>query len=189
MLRRVDAADGIQRGHWLCRDEHLDVQRCRRRRRIAVKRRPQPISAGPNQAWSMELVGGKSENGRRLKCLTITDDFAKDAVDIVAACDTSGERVTRVLDRVGNYRGVHPAVRTSPGAKFTGQTNYHQCACQRGIDLRLIEESTPNQDYRQREDLRLYELRSVTSNGGAECCRAANRCNCHGEWSVCGQVE
>jgi len=38
-------------------------------------------------------------NGRRIKCLTIVDDFTKECLDIPVAMGISGEQVVRTLCR------------------------------------------------------------------------------------------
>jgi transposase InsO family protein len=48
----------------------------RRRKSVAVERRPLVEPDRPNQVWSMDFVSDAFEHGRRLKCLTIVDDSA-----------------------------------------------------------------------------------------------------------------
>jgi Integrase core domain len=66
----------------------------------------------PNQVWSIDFVRDALEYGRRLKCLTIVDDFTRKAVDIVIDHGISGRYVTRVLDRAGCFRGLPRTIRT-----------------------------------------------------------------------------
>ncbi len=39
-------------------------------------------------------------NGRRLKILTLVDDFTKEALDLVVAHSICGEQVVRILEAV-----------------------------------------------------------------------------------------
>jgi putative transposase len=41
------------------------------------------LPSGPKEVWSIDFVMDALSNGRRLKCLTIVDDFTKEAVDII----------------------------------------------------------------------------------------------------------
>ena len=60
-------------------------------------------------------------NGRRIKCLTVVDDFSRGCVDIAVDYGIGGEYVTRVLDRVGQFRGYPKAIRTDQGPEFTSR--------------------------------------------------------------------
>ncbi|UMT89401.1 transposase family protein [Paracidovorax citrulli] len=35
-----------------------------------------------NQTWNLDFVSDALANGRRIKCLTITDDFTRECIDI-----------------------------------------------------------------------------------------------------------
>ena len=54
-------------------------------------------------------------NGRRIKCLTIVDDFTRECLDIAVDYGISGAYVTRVLQRIGQLRGFPRAIRTDQG--------------------------------------------------------------------------
>lgn len=43
--------------------------------------------------------------GRRIKCLTVVDDFTKELVGILMELGTSGLRVTRALDEIVRSMG------------------------------------------------------------------------------------
>ena len=66
----------------------------------------------------MDFVMDALDNGRRLKCLTIVDDFTKESIDIVVDHSIPGLYVTRVLDQaaqvLNNY--LTPGLRTKSGA-------------------------------------------------------------------------
>lgn len=69
----------------------------------------------------MDSVMDSLSNGRRIKCLTIVDDFTKESLDIPVALGISGEQVCRVLDTIAVFRGYPKAVRTDQGPEFTGK--------------------------------------------------------------------
>jgi len=95
LMRREGVAVNHKRVWRLYRKAGLAVRRRRRRRGVAIDREPLVIPSAPNQVWSMDFVMDALANGRRVKCLTIVDDFTKEAVDIVAdhnipACTSRG---------------------------------------------------------------------------------------------------
>jgi putative transposase len=56
---------------------------------------------------------------RRIKCLTVADDFSYECVDITADFDIGGDYVTRLLDRTAMFRRQPKEVRTDNGPEFT----------------------------------------------------------------------
>ncbi|WP_162949777.1 DDE-type integrase/transposase/recombinase, partial [Pseudomonas aeruginosa] len=85
----------------------------RRRRRHGVERLCLP--SAPNQVWSMDFVFDALSTGRRIKCLTVVDDFTKESVGILVEHGISGFRVTRALDEMARFRGYPKAIRTDQG--------------------------------------------------------------------------
>lgn len=69
----------------------------------------------------MDFVSDSLANGRRIKCLTVADDFSHECLDIAVDYGISGEYVTRILDRVAVFRGYPLAVRTDNGTEFTSR--------------------------------------------------------------------
>lgn len=60
-------------------------------------------------------------NGRRIKYLTIVDDFSRECIDIAVDHGIGGEYVTRVLERVGQFRGYLEGLRTDQAPEFTSR--------------------------------------------------------------------
>ena len=76
-----------------------------------------------NQTSSMDFVSDDvarpGANSRRIKCLTVADDFMQECVDITADFGIGGHYVTRLLNRAALFLGYPKAVRTDNGPKFT----------------------------------------------------------------------
>jgi putative transposase len=93
----------------------------------------------------MDFVMDALDNGRRLKCLTIVDDFTKESIDIVVDHSIPGLYVTRVLDQAIAFRGCPRAIRTDQGPEFTGRA-LDQWAYRHGVELTLIAPGKPTQN-------------------------------------------
>lgn len=145
LLRREGACANHKRVYRLYRAAGLAVQRRRKHRRTGLERQPLLLPWAPNQVWSMDFVMDALDSGRRLKCLTLVDDFTKEAIEIVPDHSIPGMYVTRVLDRVGQFRGLPQAIRTDQGPEFTGRA-LDQWAYRNGVELKLIEAGKPNQN-------------------------------------------
>lgn len=77
LLRREGVEANHKRIHRLYQAAGLAVRRRRKRHGVAVDREPLLLPSGPNQIWSMDFVFDALASGRRIKCLTIVDDFTK----------------------------------------------------------------------------------------------------------------
>ena len=115
LLRREGAEVNHKRVFRLYQAAELSVRRRRKRQRVAVEREPLCTPAQTNTVWSMDFVMDVLANGRRLKCLTIVDDFTKESVDLVVDHSISGIYVSRILDQAAPFRGYPHAIRTDQG--------------------------------------------------------------------------
>ena len=108
-------------------------------------REPLLLPSRPNEVWSMDFVMDALSSGRRLKCLTVVDDFTKEAIELMIDHSITGDYVTRALDQVVRFRGAPRAIRTDQGPEFTGQA-LDQWAYRHGVDLKLIQAGKPTQN-------------------------------------------
>ena len=145
LLRRHGLQANHKRVYRLYRLAGLAVARRRKRARVAVEREPLLLPSGPNEVWSMDFVMDALSSGRRLKCLTVVDDFTKEALELVLDHSITGEYVTRALDQVVRFRGAPRAIRTDQGPEFTGRA-LDQWAYRHGVDLKLIAPGKPTQN-------------------------------------------
>lgn len=90
---------------------NLLVRKRRKAKRPSSERVPLQASINVNEVWSMAFVSDSLTNGRRLKCLTVADDFSCECVEIAVDYGISDEYVTRVLDRAAMFRAYPKAVR------------------------------------------------------------------------------
>lgn len=120
-IARVRRRFGYRRIHDLLRPQfpgvnHKRVYRLYRQANLAVRRRkkskrpinervPLQLAQTVNEVWSMDFVSDSLSGGRRLKYLTVADDFSHESVDIVVDFGISDQYVTRVPDRAALFRG------------------------------------------------------------------------------------
>lgn len=114
LLERKGHAVNHKRVYRLYREEGLQVRRRRRRKRAVRPRRTLEIPTAPSQRWSMDFVHDELATGRRLRCLTVVDDFTREAVAIHVAHSIPGEHVAQVRDRAGRERGLPAAIVCGP---------------------------------------------------------------------------
>lgn len=145
LLRREGIEVNHKRVYRLYAEAALAVRKRKRRKGIAVERQPLELPSAPNQVWSMDFVMDALANGRRLKTLTVVDDFTKEALDIPVAHSICGEHVVRTLEAIAQFRGYPTAIRTDQGPEFTGKA-LDQWAYEKGVELKLIQAGKPTQN-------------------------------------------
>lgn len=120
-LRREGHAMSRHRAHRLWRLQGLQLPRKRPRRRVATSR-PRPVPAyGPNQVWAYDFVFDACADGRQLKCLTVIDEFTREALAIDVAGSIRSRRVIEVLGRLISERGAPRFLRSDNGPEFVSR--------------------------------------------------------------------
>ncbi|UEP51435.1 IS3 family transposase [Burkholderia ambifaria] len=145
LVEREGTHANHKRIYRLYREAGLAVRRRRKRHGVMIEREQLALPGAPNEVWSIDFVMDALSNGRRVKCLTVVDDFTKEAVDIVVDHGISGLYVARALDRAARFRGYPKAVRTDQGPEFTSRA-LDQWAYANGVTLKLIQAGKPTQN-------------------------------------------
>jgi len=145
LLRREGVDVNHKKVYRLYREAGLAVPKRKRRKGIAMERQPLVLPEAPNQTWSMDFVMDSLACGRRIKCLTIVDDFTKECLDIPVANGISGDQVARTLNAIAAFRGYPQAVRTDQGPEFTSKA-LDQWAYDNRVELKLIQPGKPTQN-------------------------------------------
>jgi putative transposase len=140
LLRREGVRANHKRVYRLYRESGLSVRKRRRRKLVMADRQALYVPSAPNEVWSLDFVMDALANGRRIKCLTIVDDFTRECLDIAVDHGISGAYVARVLQNVGQFRGLPRAIRTDQGPEFTSRA-LDRWTYGQGIDLKLIAEA------------------------------------------------
>jgi len=84
-------------------------------------------------------------SGRRLRALAVIDEWSRESLAIEVDVSLTGERVTRVLDRLGVERGLPTLIQSDNGPEFTGRV-LDQWAYDNQVRLRFIEPGKPIQN-------------------------------------------
>jgi putative transposase len=121
LLRREGWLINRKRTYRLYREAGLAVRRRKRKRIGLVERRPLPKPAAANLSWSMDFVADCLASGRKLRCLTIVDDFSRECLAIEVDTSITGRRVATVLERLADLRGLPRSITVDHGPEFEGQ--------------------------------------------------------------------
>ena len=145
ILQREGFFDNHKRIYRIYREERLQVPRRRRRRRAKGRVEKINVPEKPRQRWSMDFVHDGTARGQRLRMLNIVDDFTRECVAIEVDTSISGERVTRVLDKVIEQFGKPMSLLMDNGPEFTCKA-LDKWAYKQKISLRFIEPGKPMQN-------------------------------------------
>jgi putative transposase len=145
LLRPEFPSVNHKRVYRLYTEASLTVRKRRKAKRPLSERVPLQLARSINEVWSMDFVSDSLANGRRIKCLTVADDFSHESVEIAVDYGISGHYVTPILDRAAVFRGYPLAVRTDNGPEFTSRA-FMGWASGHGIQHILIQPGRPMQN-------------------------------------------
>lgn len=129
----------------LYRLEGLTLRRKRPKRKSNTIRVAMAAVTRPNQCWSMDFVFDALLRGRRIKCLTIVDDFFKFYPRIEVSHSISGLHLVRVLEEMRGVTGLPQRIRVDNGPEFQSKALWEFCLS-KGIELHHIQPGKPTQN-------------------------------------------
>lgn len=92
----------------------------RHQKRVLPKRIAQPLQvvAQANHQWALDFMSDSLYCGRRFRTLNIADESTRECLDIEVDTSLPAERVVRVLDRLGQQRGLPKQLRVDNCPEF-----------------------------------------------------------------------
>jgi putative transposase len=121
LLRREGWRVNKKRVARLWREEGLQVPvRKRKRRRLghsgnSCQRRP---ATAMNEVWTYDFVFDRTEDGQRLKLLTVVDEHTREALAVRAGRSITAAAVIEVLGELIEERGAPKHIRSDNGPEF-----------------------------------------------------------------------
>ena len=119
MLKREGLKVNHKRVYRLYRETGLKVRRRGGRKRALGSRMTVDVLSKANQRWSLDFVSDALADGRRLRILTVVDDFTRECLKMVVDTSISGIRVSRELSDLIAKRGVPNIILSDNGTEFT----------------------------------------------------------------------
>jgi putative transposase len=98
LLRREGWKINHKRVYRLYRMEGLSMRLKRPRRHVmAAHRQNRPAAGAINENWSMDFVSDALFDGRRIRALTVVDDYSRESLAIEVGQSITGEQVVAVV--------------------------------------------------------------------------------------------
>ena len=129
----------------LYREDGLAVRRKGKRKRSQAPRPVREMLGAPNERWSLDFVSDTLSNGRTFRCLTMVDEFSREALAIHVAHSIPSLGVIEALERLREERGLPPVIITDNGSEFTSRA-FDAWAYARGVKIDYIQPGKPMQN-------------------------------------------
>ena len=142
LLRREGMTVNHKRVYRVYRAEGLAVRRKKRKRIAAEARVVTPLPATANERWSMDFMLDCLGDGRRFRTFNLVDDFTRECLAIEVDFSLPGARVARVLDLVGQTRGLPKVITVDNGPEFAG-TELDRWAYKNKVTLQFMRPGKP----------------------------------------------
>ena len=135
MLQREGWKVNHKRVYRLYREEGLGMRPKKPRRHVtACRRMVRPAATEPNVGWSMDFMTDELFDGRRIRLLTLVDNFTRESLAIEVDNHLGGQRVVNVLMHLGEERSLPKTIRVDNGPEFISRI-LDQWAYLNGVEL------------------------------------------------------
>lgn len=145
LLRREGRVVNLKRVRRLCRVHGLLVRQRRRRKRQGIGV-GLPCRAGrPGQVWAYDFVEDRTADGRKLRVLTVVDEFTRECVGVEVERRMNAKFVAATLLKLFRERGTPSFVRSDNGPEFVAKFLMRVLAAH-GVAARHIDPGSPWQN-------------------------------------------
>ncbi len=143
MLQREGWPDNHKRVYRLYQQEGLSLRLKRpKRNKSARLRQPKHLVTAMNQIWSMDFVADALFDGRKLRALTVVDNYTRECLAIDIGQSLKGEDVVNTLNRITLQRGLPATIKVDNGSEFISKA-MDRWAYENGVELDFSRPGTP----------------------------------------------
>ena len=122
LLNREGWSVNAKRVYRLYTEENLTIRTRTPKRRVSCRtRQDRPEADRINDCWSMDFMSDELFDGRRIRVLTIVDNFSRESLATEVGQRFKGKDVVRILTRLAAQRGLPKTIRVDNGPEFTSK--------------------------------------------------------------------
>lgn len=122
LLRREGWVVNHKRVYRLYREKALSMRTKRPRRHVsAAPRQARPGPSAANECWSMDFLSDAFFDGRRLRALTVVDNFTRESLAIEVVQGIQVDQVVGVPEQIAVERGTPQFIRVDNGPEFVSR--------------------------------------------------------------------
>lgn len=145
MLKRNGQQINLKRVRRLCLKHGLTLPRKRRRKRRGIGIGLPCKAEYPNQVWAYDFLEDRTETGRKLRILTVEDEFTRQCLAIEVEHRMNAAFVAKTLLRLFKENGTPQFVRSDNGPEFIAK-NLMRTLQSQGVACRHIDPGSPWQN-------------------------------------------
>ena len=145
LLRREGRMVNLKRVRRLCHQQGLLLRQKRRRKRHGIGMGVPCKAEYPNHVWAYDFMEDRTESGRKLRILTIEDEFTRQCLAIEVAHRMNAKFVAATLLGLFQRRGVPEFIRSDNGPEFIAKHLMRVLAIH-GVSARHIDPGSPWQN-------------------------------------------
>ncbi len=141
-LKKVGLVVNPKRSARIYKEERLQIRHRKRKKRSRLPRVVRPKATRPNEVWSIDFVHDWLMTNRKLKSLTVIDDFTKESIGILVGHSLTGLQVANFF-RLMNQ--LPDRIRSDNGPEFDSAA-FTAFADEFGIEHEFITPGKPNEN-------------------------------------------
>lgn len=145
MLRRQGRRVNLKRVRRLCRAHGLLLKQRRRKKRRGIGIGVPCRAEHPGQVWAYDFMEDRTETGRKLRILTVEDEFTRECVGLEVEHRMNAKFVAATLLKLFAERGVPKFIRSDNGPEFIAVFLMRVFAIH-GVEARHIDPGSPWQN-------------------------------------------
>jgi putative transposase len=144
LLQREGWKVNHKRVYRLYRLEGLGMRPKKPRRHVtACRRMERPAAANVNESWSMDFMSDQLYDGRRIRLLTLLDNFNRESLAIEVGAHIGSDRVVEILTQLSKQRDLPGRIQVDNGPEFVSK-RLDQWAYFNGVELDFIRSGKPS---------------------------------------------
>ena len=144
-LRRSGTNVNLKRVRRLCRRHGLMLKPRRRRKRLGIGAGMPCRAEHPNHVWAYDFVEDRTETGRKLRILTVVDEYTRRCIEVEVEHRMNAKFVARTLLRLFAMHGTPTHIRSDNGPEFIAKFLMNVMKIH-GVSARHIDPGSPWQN-------------------------------------------
>lgn len=145
LLRREGRVVNVKRVRRVCKLHGLLLKQKKRRQRRGTGRKLPCRSMYPNEVWCYDFVEDRTETGRKLRILTVVDEYTRECIGIEVEHRMNSKFVAKTLLRLFEVRGTPKYIRSDNGSEFIAKS-LMRVLSMHGVEARHIDPGSPWQN-------------------------------------------
>ncbi len=145
-LKEAGWSVGREKVRLIRKTEGLQVARKNKKKRLLGRSTAELSKANyPNHVWSYDIVSDQTACGKRIRCLTIIDEYTRYGLSVYVSRSITSGHIKRVLQDLFANWGLPTCIKSDNGPEFIAK-NIQNWLKKTGVKTRYIDPGSPWQN-------------------------------------------